>query len=64
MPNLTAEEHRLNLAFHVFFQNDENNITEYIRNIDGGQWTSNVLIDLWACTSDVKWDYLPVGVSS
>lgn len=43
VPNLTATEYQANLGFHVFFQADGSNITEYMRNYNGGQWTSDVI---------------------
>lgn len=46
LPNLTQSEINLNLGFHVFLQTNGSDITEYIRNHDGGQWTYDTLPSL------------------
>lgn len=43
VPNLTLAEYQANLGFHVFLQEDGNNITEYVRNYNQGQWLSDVI---------------------
>lgn len=41
--NMGTTEYNANLDFRLYFQADGSNITEYIRNYNGGQWTSDVL---------------------
>lgn len=40
-PTMKDQEYRGNLAFQVFFQDSESGeIKQFMRRVDGGQWTS------------------------
>ena len=44
--NLTESENKFNLGFHVLFQTNGSDITEYVRSYTGGQWLSDVIPNL------------------
>lgn len=46
MPNMTDQEKKWNLGFHVFFQEGDGGIREFVREYEGGQWTSGEVLGL------------------